>query len=344
MAEGPGDIDIRKVQLTGGVTHTISLPKKWIMANNIEPRDSLKLDWRPSGAIRLTPLETTLEQVKTISVNAETLPEGSLHDHLMAAYIAGSTQIKIIYSEHNGKVFSRTIRRFLRNTRGFEIIEEDENSQLLVSLLKSAEMPLQASINRMYLQLSSLTRDVLSIFEGDSLNALSDDSERESDVDAMLYLVERQVAVILDNHSVASSLEINRNQATQYAKIANSLERMMDHMYQISRMICETTPLPQLQSTVTPLAQIPIWQNALKQMMIDIRTQDSHTIEEARTALKKAQKHLQKHEEDMMASKARMATMLFEFRLSESIRRLCAYSLDIGETLLNMRAYDQMYV
>jgi len=342
MVKGPGDVDIRKVQLTGGATYTVSLPKNWVVANKIQPRDSLKLDWRPSGAIRLTPLHLTEQDGKSIYINAEMLPQGGLHDHLMAAYLAGAEKIKVAYSLENSKKYSREIRLFMRNTRGFEILDEDDESQSLVSLLKSAEMPIQASLNRMYLQLSSLARDVISVFEGESSEILSDDAERESDVDAMHYLIERQVGVILDYHAVAASLEINRNQAVQFANLANSLERMMDHMFQISRLICETQPLPNLEITAPPLAQIPIWQTSLKQMMIDIRTQDSHTIEAARVSLQTARKALELHEESMMEGKGRALPLLFEFRLSESIRRLCAYALDIGETLLNMKAYAEM--
>jgi hypothetical protein len=183
----------------------------------------------------------------------------------------------------------------------------------------------------------------MAVFTGEDLDVLSDDGERESEVDAMHYLIERQVGVLLDFHAVASSLDLNRNQAVQYSKLANSLERMMDHMFQISTLLRETQPLPELDADSEPLIHIPVWQSALKQMMIDIRTRDSHTIEHARESLQSAQKQLGEHEERMMVDKKRRALpMLFEFRLSESIRRLCAYALDIGETLLNMKAYDEM--
>ena len=345
MVSGPGDEEIRKVQLTGGATYTISLPKKWVVANEIQPRDSLRLDWRPSGAIRLTPLHISEQTGKRLDIIADKLPQGSLHDHLMAAYISGGDLIKVRYESGSEKKYSREIRRFLRNTRGFEILAEDDESQSLVCLIKSGEMPLQSSLNRMYFLLSSLSRDVMAVFGGEDLEILSDDGERESEVDAMHYLIERQVGVLLDFHAVAASLDINRNQAVQCANLANSLERMMDHMFQITTLIRETQPLPKLDAASEPLIHIPVWQSALKQMMIDIRTRDSHSIEKARESLRSAQKELGEHEERMMVDKKRRALpMLFEFRLSESIRRLCAYALDIGETLLNMKAYDEMII
>ena len=70
MAFGPGEIDVRKVQLTGGVTYTLSLPKPWIEQMDLSPRDSIRVDWRPSGALRLTPLEMLANQEKIITIKA----------------------------------------------------------------------------------------------------------------------------------------------------------------------------------------------------------------------------------------------------------------------------------
>jgi hypothetical protein len=35
---------------------------------------------------------------------------------------------------------------------------------------------------------------------------------------------------------------------------------------------------------------------------------------------------------------------LLLFRMSESIRRMCAYARDFGEILLNLKLYDEMIV
>ena len=74
--------------------------------------------------------------------------------------------------------------------------------------------------------------------------------------------------------------------------------------------------------------------------MINLRVKDAHQIEEARNSLKEAQLELEKHEEDLWSGRLKAAPLLFEDRVSESIRRLCAYARDFGEILLNMLAYD----
>ena len=54
----------------------------------------------------------------------------------------------------------------------------------------------------------------------ENIELIEDVAEREADVDAMLYLVERQVRVALDSHLVASSLKVSRHQALEYSNLA----------------------------------------------------------------------------------------------------------------------------
>ena len=77
--------------------------------------------------------------------------------------------------------------------------------------------------------------------------------------------------------------------------------------------------------------------------MINLREHDALAIDEARRALKQAQQSLEKHEEGMWGGKARAISLLFDFRLSESMRRLCAYARDFGETLLNIMAHSNLF-
>ena len=200
MGLGPGEHEVRKLQSTGGSTFTVSLPKPWVIEQHLQSRDSLRVDWRPSGALRITPLNMAGAPEKFVSFDAETLPENSLHDHLMGAYISGADSISITFGKDLRKTVWLQIRRFLRSTRGFEIFEEIDTRIELKCLMNAGDMPLHASLNRMYLQVTSLIRDIVSVFDGEDREFLSDADERESEVDALLYLIERQARILLDSH------------------------------------------------------------------------------------------------------------------------------------------------
>jgi hypothetical protein len=116
---------------------------------------------------------------------------------------------------------------------------------------------------------------------------------------------------------------------------------MMDHSFQMAQLIQEFSGV-KLDPEESPMKQIPIWQESIKQLMINTRTRDSYEIEAARQNLKMAQRQLAQHEEELMNRKRTVDNLLFDFRLSESVRRLCAYSRDFGEVLLNIKMYDEM--
>tara|TARA_B100000029_G_scaffold465656_1_gene500472 strand:- start:4746 stop:5783 length:1038 start_codon:yes stop_codon:yes gene_type:complete len=342
MPIGPGEQDVRRLQLTGGATYTLSLPKPWISANNLVSRDSIRIDWRSSGELMLSPLEESEERKTEIEINLGGLPIGALYDHLMGAYISGVQEIVIKSKTNLTRKTRNEIRRFLRSTRGFEIGEEDDSSTRLISLLNAGELPLSASLNRMYLLLSSLVRDIIESLQGADSELISDHDEREREVDGLQYLIERQVGSMLSSSQIVKSLGISRKQGVEYANLARSLERMMDHADQIAKLTIDSESIPKLSAQKMPLSALPIWLDSIKTLMINLRERDTHQIENARNSLKTAQLELEKHEESLWSGRRKAAPLLFEDRLSESIRRLCAYARDFGEILLNMLAYDSI--
>lgn len=343
MGIGPGQNDVRKLQSTGGSTFTVSLPKPWVIAQGLEARDSLRVDWRPSGALRITPLDSQEQILHQSFFSTKTLPRNSLHDHLMGAYIAGSDEIYVDCKPEEAKEISGQIRRFLRSTRGFEIMDESSKGILLKCLMNAGDMPLHASLNRMYLQVTSLARDILSVFDGEERNYIEDAEERESEVDALLYLIDRQVRILLDSHFVATKLNLTRTQALEYANLARALERMMDHAFSIATLILEHPKITKNMIEMTPLEQLPRWQSSLKELMINIRIRDSHRIEQARQDLKQSQQRLLEHEKNVLQNHRSNEWMAFDLRLSESVRRLCAYARDFGEILLNMKVFSEIH-
>jgi phosphate uptake regulator len=342
MSLGPGEHEVRKLQATGGSTFTLSLPKPWVVEQKLQPRDSLRVDWRPSGALRITPLNETSTPELHAFFDHNRLPENSLHDHLMGAYISGADVIKVSFQPTNHAQLARSVRRFLKATRGFEIVNESGGHFELRCLLNAADMPLHASLNRMYLILTSMMRDVVSVLEGGDFDFLRDAEEREAEVDALLYLIERQTRLMLESHQVATKLNLSRQQAVEYANLARSLERMMDHVHNLTKFILENPDFVKIAKGFVPLGHVPVWMEALKELMINIRTRDSDRIEHARQALKKTQQTLLAYERGQITATDTGRGLAQRLSISESIRRLCAYSRDFGEVLLNLKISTEM--
>ena len=149
--------------------------------------------------------------------------------------------------------------------------------------------------------------------------------------------------ILLDSHLVATRLRLTRTQAVEYSNLARSLERMMDHAYTIASLVLDHPKLTKNMIDMAPLEQLPVWQASLKELMINIRTRDSTRIEHARHELKRAQRRLVEHEQHVLKNHRLNEWVAFDLRLSESVRRLCAYARDFGEVLLNMKVFSELH-
>jgi hypothetical protein len=113
----------------------------------------------------------------------------------------------------------------------------------------------------------------------------------------------------------------------------------MDHAVLIGKNVHEHSAALGHRENNSSIKKLGEWQNALKELMINIRIRDANRIEEARTQLKMIQNDLKDHERALFQSDKKNSWMLVEHSVSESIRRLCAYARDFGESLINMNAY-----
>ena len=84
-------VDFRKLQVSGGSTYIVKLPKNWIKANNPDPSDIVSVErllWgSPDHASR------SKETKRTVTIDLAKYPTNSLYDCLIGAYVCGADTI-----------------------------------------------------------------------------------------------------------------------------------------------------------------------------------------------------------------------------------------------------------
>ena len=262
-----------------------------------------------------------------------------IFDHLIAAYLSGADKIKISSNNDFSRIQSKVFRDFVRSTRGLEIANDQGNMLEMISLLNPSEMPLHSSINRMYLLISKQVRDFSEVLTGDNLEILDDSSDRENEVDALRLLLERQVGQILESASIEDSLGTSRWEASELCKLVRTLERMGDHSYALCDLAQNHTIPEPLNLSSMPVSLIPIWQQSMKLLVSNIKKRDISEVHIAKSNLILAQKELIQYEEELRASDIAIKDALFLDRVSESLRRICAYSINMAEILMNIQTH-----
>ena len=334
------DGEFRKLQLTGGSTMIVSLPKTWVRGNQLDKGDIVSIEELGSGDLRISALQGK-DTKTTVSIDCCSLEVG-LVDLLIGAYLTGTSTIEVNCSGTIGRSVRKDIREFLRDTRGMEIEEDTENSIRIVSILNPSELRLQVSINRMYILISTLVNDAYAVLGGEDVDLLSDIQDRERQIDARRLLVERQVASAIKSPSVEKRLKVDRYSAVEHANIARVLERMGDHAARLATLVKDNSELVRTKPTEMPLMAIPTWAQELKTLVHNMYTKDVGIIHQAKTSLVDLIAAIETSESELWTGRGSAERLFCEFQISESIRRLCAYGINFAEALLNMLMNERL--
>ena len=331
--------EIRRIQLTGGSTYIVSLPKSWVTQHGLGARDEVRIEWRPSGTLRVIADASSVVKQREVRINCEEIPDHMIFDHLVASYLSGAHRIIISSPIELSRIQRKILREFVKSTRGLEITNDQGREIEMISLLNPSEMPLFSSINRMYLLISRQIRDFSEVLMGGGIDILDDSSEIENEVDALRLLLERQAGQVLESASIEDSLGTSRWEAAELCKLVRTLERMGDHSYALCDL-AKSHKIPDLLNMDSlPLSIIPIWQISIKLLVSNLRNRNFSEIHDAKSQLISAQEDLLRYEEVLRASEIHISDALFLDRVSESLRRICAYSINMAEILMNIQTH-----
>ena len=220
----------RKVQLTGGSTYTVSLPKEWAGGQRIEAGSQVNLYVR--GDQLVITRGKTADEPREATIDATDRDATTLSLAVGSAYVAGCDEIRIegLDDTSDRRTVTRSIRRFV----GLEIMTEDETSLTARTMLDAADLsPAQtlAQIERTTLEMHADA--ILAVTKTDG--ELSKQVIQQDDtVDRLFALISRGFQRSLVDPSVA--LSRNGLSSFEYYMAARQLERVADHAEKIARI------------------------------------------------------------------------------------------------------------
>jgi len=231
-------MEIRRVQMTGGSSYVVTLPKDWIKSLKVKKNDPLGLLMQSDGTLLIT---TKMTQDKTHRIKEfevdDTTNQIYLLRRLIGAYISGYTSIKIKSSKRMPPSMRVIIRKFTQTTIGQEIVEETDTTITLKDLLNPTEMPFDKTIRRMHIIVKSMHEDAMRALEENDRKLAEDVISRDNDVDRLHWLVARQHNIILRNVSLAEKMDITIEMSSICFLISRIIERIGDHIVRIAQNI-----------------------------------------------------------------------------------------------------------
>jgi phosphate uptake regulator len=225
-------METRKVQVTGGSTFTVSLPKDWATENGVSAGTTMEF-YPEEDSLLLTPKSET-ERTRG-SLDVTNLDGEELTRAVMTMYVSG---FDIIELEANRITTDqrRAIREATQGLVGVEVLEETGESVVIQDLLDSSELSITNAVTRMRLIAQSMLEDAVRALVTNDADVARDVVERDEDVDRLWFVVSRIFRSTLRSPRAAEELGVTREDCFDYHSSARQLERIADHAAKIGNL------------------------------------------------------------------------------------------------------------
>jgi phosphate uptake regulator len=222
----------RNVQIAGGTTFTLSLPREWGDRHDLSKGDTLYL-YTDSDRLIVAP-STVDREPNAARIDTADVSEEGVAQNVKAAYTAGCEQITVAGDGPLNTDLVRTVTETVENLVGMEIQERTEREILIQDHLDPNAVSLDQSIVQM--------RQLAVGMQDDAVEAvrMNDEAlarlvrERDTYVDRLFAFVSRGFHRGLEDVNELNRLDVTRKTAFHYYKIARELERVADRAERIA--------------------------------------------------------------------------------------------------------------
>lgn len=334
--EGTGTImEIRKVQLTGGSSYVVTLPKDWVNSLGIKKNDSLGLVAQPDGTLLVTTRTSEVRPQNTKEIKVEDVKDLThLFRILIGTYIMGYSTIVVRSQGRIPATARETVMRFARMTIGPEVMEESASSITVKDLLNPAEMPFDKTIRRMHILVRTMHEDALTALEKRDGALAEDVVRRDGDINRLNWLAARQHSMTLGDMTLARRMGISLEDAGHYFLIARILERIGDHGVRIARgalQLVDKRLEKELQNGLRDASA-----ESLRLLDSSLQSWFRRDIRSANENLDGLARLLEKcNEINQAAHHVKSSYSIPVTDIAESIRRTGEYAADISELVIN---------
>ncbi|WP_049982217.1 phosphate uptake regulator PhoU [Halorubrum sp. BV1] len=234
-------METRKVQVTGGSTYTVSIPKTWATDNDVEA--GTEIEFHPDGdSLFLTPRSESERTRGTLDISD--LSGQALARAVTTMYVSGFDTIELTSQDITTEQRSM-IRDAVQSLVGLEVLEETRDTVVIQDLLDSSELSIHNAVTRMRLISLSMLEDAIAALSDHDHDLARDVIGRDDDLDRLWLVVSRIFRATLRTPKAVKELGLPREACFDYHSSARQLERIGDHATKIAHLTLNIEdPLP----------------------------------------------------------------------------------------------------
>jgi phosphate uptake regulator len=339
MSSNPSTTDVRKLQVTGGSTYILSLPKKWVTQIGLEKGGRVRLERQNDGTIVLKPEDFMSEEPQEAVIETKlNEPIDFILRKIVSAYLVGYNIIYVRAAsfrlDHNQR---NLIKEFTRtNLVGTEIIADSPQEMIIKVLLSYPELSVESALRRMCIITSSMHIDVMKALKTADLPLVRDVIYQDNEVDRFSLYIIRQLKAAIEDLNILKEIGLStRRDCLGFRLITKTVERTADHAVEIAENILNLPKPPSLE-LYHEIADMSESATSIFNQCIEILyTRDfdaaNRIVQNAKSA---AEKQNQLTAEILKIANQNEISCLS--LIVESIKRVAEYSSDIAEIVLNL--------
>ncbi len=332
--------ETRKLQITGGSTYVLSLPKKWITQNGLEKGSPLLVRKEENGSLVILPSGLGKQERKEEALIKVSQQDSSevLIRKTVAVYLQGYNIISI-RAKNQKEVLSNqrnAIKTFARNMLvGTEIVSDMSAGLTLQVLLSYPELSVPSALRRMAIITASMHKDAISALKNIDHQLASDVRATDYEVNRFHLYIIRQLKIAIQNPRIITEIGLKKpKDCLGYRLITKMVERTADHATNIARNVQQLKHNldKNFLQTIQEMHEIAIsaFETSIESLFrLDYDLAES-VIAKANTIVALEKKALVSSKETDIEEASNLRLVI------ESVKRIAEYSMDIAEIVLNM--------
>jgi phosphate uptake regulator len=331
---------MRKLQVTGGSTYIISLPKKWITQNQLSKGSVITIRGEDGGTLSIIPSDVAVKQ-KSDEAFVKVSPKensSSIIRKTVSTYLVGYNLINI-RAEKQQQLSSKQrneIRSFVRHMLvGTEIVTDTPSQLTLQVLLSYPELSVQSALRRMCIITSSMHKDAITALKKLDYQAAKDITTTDNEVDRFNLYIVRQLKMAIQNQRIIKEIGLtNARDCLGYRLVTKSVERTADHAANIAENVIAIKKRlsPEILEKVEKMSAISVsmFETAIEALFKQDFNLAESVIEKTRDVVSLEKETIGSFQKTGSEESANLRLII------ESVRRTAEYASDIAEIVLNL--------
>ena len=241
------DAEVRKLQVSGGSTYVVSLPRSWVEGMGLRAGDGVAMSRNANSSLTLYAGPGGAQDGaggapgrRAVIMAGRADTGETIGRRLIAAYLAGYGSIVVrARGGRIGDAHGRAVRGIARASLiGTEIVESTAGAITMQVLTRLPELSFETAVRRMHRMASSMHAEAVEALAGADAAHAEEIVAMDDEVDRFSLYTRRNLMLAVDDAGVLAEMGLaSPSDCVGYRAVIERIERIADHAAMIAKRV-----------------------------------------------------------------------------------------------------------